>query len=99
MFRRILTVALTGLVALGSLVAPARAAASGTVLGSYYGTDGIPIAGARVDVFSATGRYQGGDDTDTAGRFTVGGVTATTVKVRFIRGGLVQWAHQQPDQA
>ncbi|MFG1604664.1 carboxypeptidase regulatory-like domain-containing protein [Actinoplanes sp. NPDC049265] len=97
MIRRVLAaVAALSLVVAG-WAAPARAAAVGTVTGTFTTAAGEPIAGAGVSVYSDTNSYRGSTVTDANGHYTVTDVVAAGVKVQFYDHLLRQYAHQALD--
>src|SRR5688500_1176762 len=92
--RRLGLAALSGVLAVGALTAPAAAAAGrGTVQGTFTTDSGEPIAGASVYAFTAGDQdFLAEATTDDDGRYKLRNVRATDVKVQFHTMGMTQWA-------
>jgi 5-hydroxyisourate hydrolase-like protein (transthyretin family) len=97
--RRLGLAALSGVLAVGALTAPATAAAGrGTVQGTFTTDSGEPIAGASVYAYTAGDQeFLADATTDDDGRYKLRNVRATDVKVQFHTMGMTQWAHRQAD--
>ena len=93
--------AVSGLLAVGALSAPAAAAGTGTVQGVFTTSTGTPIPGASVTAYSDDGGWQDQATTDATGHYRLTGVAAGGVELQFDNGGLVHWAPgvRDPDAA
>ena len=95
---RLVAAMTAGLLAAAALTAPAEAAGTGSVEGTFATSDGRPIAGASVSAWSgAEDRVADPTTTDDTGHYRLAGVPAGEIKLRFDDHGLEQWSPGQRD--